>query len=118
MEEERKRKQSATPCISNAPDLIDPKPNPNYTSSHKEDTPIPSPEKETQTIRKRDMSKFKTPVARKLMSSQPMPQLQSQLLCTIASTTVATTTPSSDKTCKRLGLPCPFCTQFAPYPHQ
>ena len=34
----------------------------------------------------------------------------------MASTMVATTVPSSDKACKRLGPPCPFCAQSAPHP--
>ena len=29
---------------------------------------------------------------------------------------VATAAPSVDRKCKRWGLPCPFCTQSAPYP--
>ena len=62
------------------------------------------------------MSKFKNSAARKPTSSHPMMPAAETSTCTSASTTVAATAPSSDRTCKRWELPCPLCAQSAPCP--
>ena len=59
------------------------------------------------------MSKFKTPVATKPMSSQLMPPATKTATSTMPSTMIAATAPSSNRKCKRWGLPCPFCIQSA-----
>ena len=112
IERKRTEEENATPHISNASDLIDPKPNSIYIPSYEEETPIPTQEKERkQKIRKPDMSKFKNPVARKPASFLPMPPAAETTTSMMDSIMVATTAPSSDKTCKRWELPCPFCAQ-------
>ena len=62
------------------------------------------------------MSKFKTPEATRPTSSQSMPPAIKTATSTMASTTVAATAQSSNRACKRWGLPCPFCAQSAPHP--
>ena len=115
-EEERGRKeeQNTTSLKSNSPDLIDLKPSPSYTSSHKEDTPILDPEKEKkETIRKLDVLKFKTTAARKPTSSQPIPPAAETATSTTANTLVATAIPSA----KNRDCPAHFVLNLPHTPH-
>ena len=76
--------------------------------SNEDDTTMQFPEKEKkQKIRKLDMSKFKNSVPRKPTSSHPILPAAKTTTSTMARTRVATTAPSSDRTCKRWGPPCP-----------
>ena len=99
--------------LSCVPDVLGNKPNLPPTNP-----PAPAPEEKEkkQKIIKLDMSKFKSPMARKPTSSHPMPPATETTTSTMASTMVAATVPSSDKACKTWGLPCPFCAQSVLHP--
>ena len=88
-----------------------PKSNPGL--SHKEDTPMPTPE-EKQKVRKLDLSKLRSPPIREITSSHPKPPTTNTP--TTPSITVTADTPSPAKMCKRWGPPCPFCAQSTPHP--
>ena len=62
------------------------------------------------------MSKLKNSVAKKPTSSHPMLPAAEITTSTMASTMVAATEPSPDRTCKRWEPPCPFSAQSALHP--
>ena len=103
-EKERKRReeQNTASSKSNAPG-----------PSCKEDISIPAPE-EKQKVRKLDLLKLWNPPIREITSSHPEPLTTNTP--TMASIMATADMPSPAKTCKRWGLPCPFCAQSAPHP--